>query len=96
MEFLTAYLVGVVALIGLWAVRIPHEDVRMVFLLGIAWPLTVLLLIFTMALTVVGWEYDVIKGIKTFGFRRAGNAAVNGFAITVFGTEFQFWSVRKG
>lgn len=96
MEFLTAYLVGVVALIGLWAVRIPHEDVRMVFLLGMFWPLTILLLIFTMALTLVGWEYDVIKGIKTFGFRRAGNEAVNGFALTVFGTEFQFWSVRKG
>jgi hypothetical protein len=47
------------------------------------------------ALSAVGWEVEVARGNKRFGFRKPTNPAIRGFAITVFGTEFQFYTMYK-
>lgn len=95
MEFFTAYLAGVVAVFGMWAWRVPHEDVRMVFLLAMAWPLTIVAVLFTFAVTAFGWDFDAAQGTKLFGFRRPTNTEVVGFALTLFRVEFQMWRARK-
>ena len=95
MEFITAYLAGVVALTGLWALRVPHENVRTVFVLAVMWPVTLILVLGAVVFAVTGWDYDVIKGLKMFGFRRAGNPEVRGYALTLFRVEFQMWKTRK-
>lgn len=95
MELITAYLTGIVALIGLFAIRCPHEDVRIVFVLGIAWPLSILGIAVMMLLYAIGWDLDIAKGTKMFGFRRPTNPNARGFAVTVFGSEVQLYSMRK-
>ena len=95
MELITAYLAGIVALIGLWAWRVPHEDIRIVFLLSLAWPASIVAVIAMIVLNATGWELDFDKGSKQFGFRRPTNPNAQGFAVTVFGTELQFYSQRK-
>ena len=95
MELITAYLVGVIVLIGMFAVRQPHEDVRIVFILGLFWPLSILAILGTILLNATGWEMDVANGTKMFGFRKPTNPMAKGFAITVLKQEFQFFSVRK-
>ena len=95
MELITAYLAGVVALIGLWAVRVPHEDVRMVFLLALLWPLSITAILGTMLLNATGWDMDMAKGIKLFSYRKPTNPEVRGFAFTVLYQEFQFYAKRR-
>ena len=96
MDMITAYLVGALVLIGLWAWRVPHEDVRMVFILSIMWPLSVVVILFIVALSAIGWEMELDKGKKAFGFRKPTNPLVKGFALTVLFQEFQFYKARKG
>lgn len=91
MEMITAYLAGALVLIGLWAVRVPHEDVRTVFLLAIMWPLTILSIVFMVILNTTGWGMNIVKGAKMFGFRRPTNPKVKGFAVTVLTAEIQFY-----
>ena len=97
MDFLTAYLAGVVALIGLWAWRVPHEDVRMVFILAIAFPLTIVGIVVISTMNATGWDLDIVdvSGVKMFGYRKPTNPLAKGFAVTVFGKEIQVYSVRK-
>lgn len=90
----SAYMTGVVALVGLWAVRVPHENIRTVFALAIFWPLSVVAIVGMVLLTVTGWNVDVTKGTKRFGFRRPTNPQARGFALTAFGTELQFYAVK--
>lgn len=99
MDFLTAYAIyatGVILLVGLWAVRVPHEDVRMVFLSAAMWPLSLVAVIVIAILNSVRWDLDIVKGSKMFGFRRPTNPEARGFAVTIFGQEVQVYSVRKG
>jgi hypothetical protein len=94
MDFLTVYAIyatGVILLVGAFAARVPHEDVKIVFMLAAVWPFSVLAILFMTLLTLTGWNMDVAKGAKMFGFRRPGNPAVKGFAVTVLKQEFQFF-----
>ena len=95
MEFITAYLAGVVALTALWALRVPHENVRTVFALAMMWPLSIVAVLFMVVLSATGWDLDVARGSKMFGFRKPTNKEVQGFAISLFYGEVQFWKARK-
>jgi hypothetical protein len=95
MEMIVAYLVGVVVMASMFAVRAPHEELRVVLTLSVFWPISIVLIAFMFLLAVVGWDLDVAEGTKMFGFRRPTNAKVRGFAITLFGTEIQFYSMKK-
>lgn len=94
MELSTAYLTGALALVGLFAIRVPHENVRTVFALALMWPVTIAAILFMLVLNATGWNLDAAVGKKMFGFRRATNPQVTGFAITVFYGEVQFWKVK--
>lgn len=95
MELITAYLAGFVALVGMFALRAPHENLRTVFVLAAAWPLSILAILAMMLMTFTGWNFDVAKSDKMFGSRRSTNPNVRGIAVSVFGTELQFYSPRK-
>jgi hypothetical protein len=95
MEMIVAYLVGVVVLAGLFAMRVPHEDLRVVFVLSVFWPVSITLIVLMFILEAVGWDIDVAEGRKMFGFRKPTNTKVRGFAVTLFGTEIQFYSMKK-
>jgi hypothetical protein len=87
---ITGYLVGMVALMGLWAIRSPNETVRNVFVLGAMWPVTILLVLGTIGMNLAGWQWNVAAG-KMFGFRRPTNPNARGFAVSLFNTEIQFY-----
>lgn len=95
MEYATGYLVGAMVLNGMFALRAPHEDCRVVFLLSLFWPLSILLILGTVALTVIGWDMDMARSPKVVYFRKPTNPALKGFAITILFQEFQFYSVKK-
>ena len=95
MEMIVAYLVGVVVLAGLWAMRVPNEDLRVVFVLCLFWPVSIVLIALMFMLSAVGWEIDTAESTKQFGFRKPTNPKAKGFAVTVFGTEIQFYSMRR-
>ena len=95
MELIVAYLVGIVVLAGLWAMRVPHEDLRVVFVLCLFWPVSIVLIVLMFLLSAVGWEIDSAPSTKRFGFRKPTNTKVRGFAVTLFGTEIQFYSLKK-
>lgn len=98
MDFLTAYATyttGVIFFVGMFAARVPREDVRIVFLLALLWPLSIVAILGMMALTLVGWDMEMAKGAKVLGFRRPTNPKIKGFAFTVLFQEFQFFKVSK-
>ena len=95
MELIVAYLIGIVVLAGTWAVRVPHEDLRVVYVLCLFWPVSIVLIALMFLLSAVGWEIDTAESTRLFGFRKPTNTKVRGFAVTVFGTEIQFYSTKK-
>lgn len=95
MELITAYLAGAVVLVGLFALRVPHEDVRVVFFLALAWPLSIAAILFMVILNATGWDLDAARGTKMFGFRKPTNPKIRGFAVTLFYGEVQFYTARK-
>ena len=95
MEIALSYLVGVVVFQGLFAMRAPHVDGLTVFALCICWPVSVVLITGMFLLGAVNWDIDVAESTKKFGYRKPTNPNVKGFAVTVFGTEFQFYSTKK-
>jgi hypothetical protein len=95
MELIVAYLVMVVVLQGLFALCAPHEDGLTVFAICICWPVSILLIALMFLLGAVGWDIDTAENTKMFGFRKPTNPNAKGFAVTVFGTEFQFYSMKK-
>lgn len=98
MDILTSYAVymtGAILLVGMFAVRVPHENIRTVFALALMWPLSFLAILVMVLMTFTGWNVDAAQGTKMFGFRRPTNAGVTGFAVTVFYGEVQFWKVKK-
>jgi hypothetical protein len=88
----TGYLIGTVALIGLWAIRAPDENIRIVFVLGLMWPVTILLILVSIIMNLAGWRWNVAAG-KMFGFRRPTNPNARGFAVSLFKNEFQFYKI---
>ncbi len=95
MELIVAYLVGVVVLQGLFAIRAPHEEALTVFAICLFWPVSVMLIALMFLMGAVNWDLDVAESNTRFGYRKPTNPEVRGFAITVFGTEFQFWKKIK-
>lgn len=93
-ELMMMYMAGVILMAAAFAARTPYQDLRMVFLLSLFWPLTLLFVLFIGALWAVKWDFDVAEGIKMFGFRKPTNPEVTGFAITLFKCEMQFWKKR--
>jgi len=97
MELITAYAIYmtvVILMVGAWAVRVPHEEVRMVFILALVWPFTVVAIAGMVLLGTINWNMDMAKGKTMFGARKASNPQVRGFAFTVLYQEFQFYSKR--
>jgi hypothetical protein len=95
MEMIVAYLAGVVVLQGLFALRAPHEEALTVFVLCLFWPVSIVLMALLVLMQLVRWEVEVAESTKRFGFRKPTNPKAKGFAVTVFGTEFQFFSMKK-
>lgn len=89
-----AYMTGVVALVGLWAARVPHENIRTVLVLSLVWPLSALIVLGFIAMDAIGWDMDTAPSDKLFGFRRPTNPEVKGFAVTAFGLELQFYKMK--
>jgi hypothetical protein len=95
MELIVAYLVMVVVLQGLFALRAPHQELRTVFAICLFWPVSIVLIAGMFLLDAVNWDFDVAESTTRFGFRKPTNPNARGFAVTVFGTEFQFYSMKK-
>jgi hypothetical protein len=95
MEIVVAYLVGVVVLQGLFALRAPHEEALTVFVLCLFWPVSIVLMALLVLMQLVRWDVEVAESTKKFGFRKPTNPNAKGFAVTVFNTEFQFYSLKK-
>jgi len=95
MEMIVAYLVGVVVLQGLFAIRAPHEEALTVFVLCLFWPVSIVLIAGMFLMQAANWDIDVAESTKRFGFRKPTNPKAKGFAVTVFNTEFQFYSMKK-
>jgi len=96
MDFITAYLAGIVVVNGLWAMRVPHEDVRIVFILALFWPVTILAVLFMVAVTATGWNFDVDTNAgKMFNYRKPTNPNAKGWALCLLGVEFQLYKKVK-
>lgn len=98
MDFSTAYAIYMtvaILVVGLWAARVPHEDVKVVFILALVWPISILAVLGTMLLNATGWDLDMAKGANMLGFRKPTNPEVRGFAFTFLFQEFQFYAMRK-
>ena len=95
MEIVVAYLAGVVVLQGLFAIRAPHEEALTVFVICLFWPVSILLIALMFLMSAANWDIDVAESTKRFGYRKPTNPNARGFAVTVFNTEFQFYSMRK-
>ena len=91
---LTIYLAGALTIVGLWAARVPHEDVRIVFMLAIFWPLTIVAVLFMVVVTATGWDFDVDTSAgKMYNFRKPTNPKAKGFALCLLGVEFQLYKL---
>ncbi len=95
MDYTTSYLIGTVTLIGLFALRCPHENLRTVFFLGAVWPLSVLAILAMIVIQGIGWDFDVARNRKVFGFRKPTNPRAKGYALTLLGFEFQLYKMVK-
>ena len=94
MEYITAYLAGIVTLVGMFAIRNPREDVRIVFILAVVWPMSILAILFMLVVTVTGWDFDVDTSAgKMFNFRKPTNPKAKGFALCLVGIEFQLYKL---
>ena len=97
MDFITAYAIyatGAILLVGAFAARIPHEDVAVVFLLAMFWPVSVLAILFMLVVTATGWDFDVDTNAgKMFNFRKPTNPKAKGFALCLLGIEFQLYKL---
>ncbi len=96
MDYITAYLAGMVLFNGMFAVRAPREDCRIVFILALVWPLSILAILFMFVITATGWNFDVDTNAgKMYNFRRPTNPNAKGFGLCLLGVEFQFYKTSK-
>ena len=96
MEFTTIYLTGVFAFIVLFAMRTPDTDAKFMFRAVLVWPFSLTVILIVLAWSAIGWEVEVWPVEKRFGFRKpAANGMVRGFAVTLFGNEFQVYKHRQ-
>ena len=99
MDFITAYAVYMtvaVLVVGLWSLRVPHENVKIVFILSMLWPLSITAILGTLLLNITGWDFDVDTNAgKMFNLRRPTNPEIKGFGLCLLGIEFQVYSKRR-
>jgi hypothetical protein len=95
MDYTTIYIVGFIVTVGLFALRAPDVESRTLFLIALSWPLSMMFALFIYLLSLVNADMDVQDSDKMFGFRKATNPEVKGFAVTVFHSEVQFWKRKK-
>jgi len=95
MDYTTIYMLGFIFTVGAFAIRARDVESRTLFVIAIAWPLSVVFTLLIVLLSMFRWDLDVAESTKTFGFRRPTNPKARGFAVTVFGTEIQFYGPRK-
>ena len=88
------YMAGVIVMAAAFAIRTPDQEARMVVLLSLFWPLSLVFVLFMSIIWAIKWDFDVADGTKMFGFRKPTNPEVTGFAITLFKSELQFWKKR--
>jgi hypothetical protein len=94
MDYTTIYFVGFIVTVGAFAVRVPDLESRTLFLIAMAWPLSIAFAVFIYLLSFVNADMDVQDSDKMFGFRKPTNPEVKGFAVTVFHSEVQFWKKK--
>jgi hypothetical protein len=78
------------------AVRDKYCDIQAGVFVGIIWPIAIALIPYFGMLHYIkiktGWRTDCELSRKMFNYRRANNPHVaNGYAITIFWIELQFW-----
>jgi hypothetical protein len=99
MDFLTAYAIYMtvaILVVGLWATRVPHEDIKVVFILAIVWPFTVVAILGFILLQATGYEFDVDTSAgKMYNFRKPTNPKAKGFALCLLGVELQVYKMVK-
>ena len=88
---ITAYLVGALATLVLFAIRTPDTEVRPAAVICAFWPVIVPLILLTVLFDAFGWNFDFDPVKVPFGFRKATNPNVNGFAITILFVEFKVY-----
>jgi hypothetical protein len=88
--------VGIVVLAGSFAIRAPHEELRVVLALSVFWPVSIVLIALMFLLSAIKWDIDTAEGNKMFGFRKPTNPKVRGFAVTVFGSRNPVLFYEKG
>ena len=96
MDYTTAYLAGMVLINGMFALRSPHEDCRIVFILALVWPLSILAILFMILIQATGWQFEVDTNAgKMYNFRKPTNPNARGFALCLLGVEFQIFKSVK-
>ena len=68
MEMIVAYLVGVLVLQGLFAIRAPHEEARTVYAICLFWPVSIVLIAGMFLLGAFKWDFDVAESTKTVSY----------------------------
>jgi hypothetical protein len=99
MDFITAYAIYMtiaILVVGLWALRVPHENVGVVFVLALVWPVTVIAILGFVLLNATGWNFDVDTNAgKMFNFRKPTNPNARGFGLCLLGVELQIFKTVK-
>jgi hypothetical protein len=99
MDFITAYAIYMtvaILVVGLWATRVPHEDIKVVFILAIVWPITITAILGFVLIQATGWDFDVDTSAgKMFNYRKPTNPKAKGFALCLLGVEFQVYKLVK-
>jgi len=95
MDYTTIYMLGFILTVGAFAVRAHDVDTRTLFVIAIAWPLSMVFALVIFLLSLVKWDMDVTESTQMFGFRKSTNPKMQGFAVTAFGTEIQVYGPRK-
>ena len=99
MDFITAYAIYMtvaILVVGLWATRVPHEDIKVVFILAIVWPFTITAILGFILLQATGYEFDVDTSAgKMFNYRKPTNPKAKGFALCLLGVELQVYKMVK-
>ena len=92
---ITAYLVGALITLALFAIRTPDTEVRPAAVICAFWPAFVPLISLTVVFDLFGWNFDFDLVKVPFGFRKSPNPNVKGFAVTISFVEFKIYKARK-
>lgn len=95
MEYAIGYVVIVIVLQAIAAVRTPREDCQVMFVATVFWPLMIVLVGGSFLLDAIGWQFDMTRNTKIIGFRRSPNPDIRGWALTLLTFEFQLYAIRK-